>query len=290
MAGAAPYPAPTMTAVALLANPESGQGDAGDVAGLLRDAGAEVRTFALEEAEAAVAAGPDRLVVAGGDGSLGCVAGPAARAGIPLAVVPTGTANDFARALELPLEPERAAELAVRGERTRALDVARMDGRLFLNVASLGLSPAAARRASGLKGALGPLAYTVGALRAGVEADPVRCAVRCDGEELFEGEAWQVSVACTGAFGGGSSVEADPADGRLDVVAIAAESRARLVRHAYGLRAGEVEDQPGVHNRRCRTAEIDVPEPTPFNVDGELVESGSCRFGVEPRALEVVVG
>ena len=165
-----------------------------------------------------------------------------------------------------------------------------MGERPFLNVASLGLSPAAAEHASGLKGALGPLAYSVGALRAGLTAHPVSCTVSCDGGVMFEGRAWQVSVACTGAFGGGSSVEADPADGRLDVVAIEARSRARLVRHAYGLRAGQVEGQPGVTKARCTTAEIALHGTEQFNVDGELVKSAGARFEVGPAAVDVVVG
>jgi YegS/Rv2252/BmrU family lipid kinase len=276
--------------IALLANPDSGQGEAEEVAGAIEALGAEVAAFGLDEVDAAVAAHPVRLVVAGGDGSLGCVAAPAARAQLPLAVVPTGTANDFARALEIPLDTDDAVRIAVQGQETRAVDIARMDDRPFLNVASLGLSPSAAEHASGLKETLGSLAYTAGALRAGFEADPVRCSVRCDGDTLFEGDAWQVTVASTGAFGGGSSVEADPADGRLDVVAIEAESRARLVRHAYGLRAGDIEGQPGVHSRRCPTVEILLDEEQSFNVDGELVDSGSCRFEVESRAVAVVVG
>ena len=275
--------------IALLANPESGQGDADRVADAMRGLGADVTVFGLDDVDGAIAASPDRLVVAGGDGSLGCVAAPAGRAGIAMAVVPTGTANDFARAMEIPLDLEEAARLAVQGTSTKRLDIARMDDRPYLNVASLGLSPAAAKRASGLKGSLGPLAYTLGALRAGMEADPIRCTVRCGGDELFAGEAWQVTVASTGAFGGGSSVEADPADGRLDVVAIEADSRLRLVRHAYGLRAGEVEEQPGVHSRSCPEVEIEVEGETSFNVDGELVESGTCRFTVDVGAVEVVV-
>lgn len=276
--------------IALLANPESGQGEAEAVAEAMRGLRAEVATFALDEIDAAMAAEPERLAVAGGDGSLGCVAAPAARAGVLLAVIPTGTANDFARALAIPLETDAAVRLAVEGTETRRVDLAHMDERPFLNVASLGLSPAAAEHASGLKGALGSLAYAAGALRAGVEADPVPCSVSGDGETLFEGEAWQVSVACSGAFGGGASVEADPADGRLDVVAIEAESRARLVRHAYGLRAGDVEGQPGVHSLRCGSAAIEFEGEQTFNVDGELVRSGSCSFEVEPRAVAVIVG
>jgi diacylglycerol kinase (ATP) len=276
--------------IALFGNPDAGRGEAGDVAGAMRALGADVARFDLDEIDAALEAEPARLAVAGGDGSLGSVAAAAARAGIPFAVIPTGTANDFARAAGIPLDVEEAVRIAVEGTAARRLDIAHMDRRPFLNAASLGLSPEAAERASGLKRALGPVAYTAGAVRAGLEADPVECAVRCDGEPLFEGEAWQVTVASTGAFGAGASVDADPADGRLDVVAIEAGSRARLVRHAYGLRAGEVEDQPGVHKLRCASAQIELPAPRTFNVDGELVESGTCGFEVEAAAVSVVVG
>ena len=237
-----------MGAVALLANPQSGSGEADRVEELLCDRGADVSRFSLDEATAVLESEPQRIVVAGGDGSVGCAADVAARAPAPLAVVPVGTANDFARALGIPLDVAEATELAVRGTRTRPLDLGAAGERPFVNAASAGLSPAAARKAHGLKRVLGPLAYTVGALRAGLTAQPLGCQVRCDGDELFAGRAWQVTVACTGAFGGGAGVEADPRDGILDVVVIEAGSRARLALHAYGMRAGRVERHAGVIN------------------------------------------
>lgn len=279
-----------MGVIALLANPESGSGEADEVEGLLRDHGAEVRRFGLDEAIEVVASNPERIVVAGGDGSVGCAAAVAARAQVPLAVVPVGTANDFARATEIPLDPAEAVELAVRGTRTRALDLGAVNERPFVNAASAGLSPVAARKAHGLKRVLGPLAYTVGALRAGLTAEPIRCRVRCNGAELFAGSAWQVTVACTGAFGGGAGVEADPHDGILDVVVIEAGSRARLAIHAYGMRAGRVERQAGVITGDGREVEVDADRRTGFNVDGELVEADELRFTVAPGAFEAVVG
>lgn len=275
--------------IALVVNPDSG-GGADEVADAVRSSGAELASFSLDQLEAAVAARPSRIVAAGGDGSLAPVAEAAARAGIPLGVIPTGTANDFARAMQIPLATDDAIRIALESPRTRQVDLARIDRRPFLNAASLGLSPVAASHASGLKNVLGALAYTAGALRAGLRADPVPCTVRGDGEVLFEGRTWQVTVACTGAFGGGSSVEADPADGRLDIVAVEAGSRARLVRHAYGMRAGDIGGQPGVHSRRCESAQIELQGTETFNVDGELVESGTCEFSVEPAAVTVVVG
>lgn len=275
-------------ALALLTNPESGRGRAGEVERMLREQGAEVRTFGLDERDDAVAWGPERIVVAGGDGSLGCAAEAAARARVPLAVIPVGTANDFARAHELPLDPADASRLAVEGTETRALELAWMDERPFVNAASAGLSPVAARNAHGLKRTLGPLAYSVGALRAGLGAHPVGCRVRCDGESLFDGAAWQVTVAATGAFGGGSAVEADPQDGELDVVVIEAGSRARLLVHAYGLRAGGVEAQRGVHSGRGCVVEVHTDGKTGFNVDGERVDVGEAGFRIERGAFELV--
>ncbi len=282
-----------MIKLALLANPDSGSGAADDVEELLRARGADVERFGLDEVGAAIESAPGRLVVAGGDGSIGCAASAAAEAGVPLAVVAVGTANDFARALALPEDLESACQLAVAGGRTRRLELGRMNDRPFVNVASAGLPPAAARRAHGLKAVLGPLAYAVGALRAALTAKPIDCRVSCDGEQIFAGEAWQVTVACTGAFGGGSAVEADPSDGLLDAVVLEAGTRLALVARGYGLRRGRVERQRGV--RTCRGREVTVSVAgdelaSGFNVDGEVVERDSARFTVDPAAFEVVVG
>jgi diacylglycerol kinase family enzyme len=275
--------------LALLANPDSGRGRAPEAERLLREHGAEVRRFALDDREAALEWGPERIAVAGGDGSVGCSAESAARAAVPLAVIPTGTANDFARALELPFDLDVACRLAATGAHLRHLELAWLGERPFVNAASLGLSPAAARRAHGIKRLLGPLAYSVGALHAGLTARPVACRVDCDGETLFTGSAWQVTVASSGAFGGGSRVEADPRDGRLDVVVIEARSRAWLVMHAYGLRRGRVEAQRGVHTARARSVEVEA-DGGEFNVDGEVESVDRARFRVESGAFALVTG
>jgi diacylglycerol kinase family enzyme len=114
--------------------------------------------------------------------------------------------------------------------------------------------------------------------------------VDCDGTPVHDGEAWQVTVACTGAFGGGASVGADPADGALDLVVIPAGSRLGLLRRAYGLRSGRIQDQAGVRACRCREATVTGPGQFDLNVDGELVRTASVEIGVEPAAYELIVG
>ena len=280
------------TTVALLANEDSGSSNPTLCAERLRSLGAEVLSFGLDELDDAVACGADRVVVAGGDGSIAPVAAAAGAAGIPLAVVPSGTANDFATRLELPDGLTAACRVAVRGTRLRSLELGWMnETRPFVNVASAGLPAPAADRASSWKDRLGPLAYAAGALTAGLNAKPITCLVRCEGRELLAGQAWQVTVAASGAFGAGASVpEADPSDGTLDVVAIEAGPRLGLISLAYRLRSGSLTSHPRAYHARCEYAEVQVPARTRFNVDGELVTAGAARFRAVKAAFRLVVG
>jgi diacylglycerol kinase family enzyme len=83
---------------------------------------------------------------------------------------------------------------------------------------------------------------------------------------------------------------ADPTDGRLDVVGIEAGPRLGLLGLAYRLRSGGVADHPRAFQTRCTSAEVRVPDGTPFNVDGEVVTAGSARFTAQERAFQLVIG
>ena len=280
--------------MALIANRASGSGlDAEPLARAMRDAGADVTVFGCEAEELERAAGdqPERIAVAGGDGTVAGAAELAGRLGVPIGVIPGGTANDFVRAARLPLDPIEAATLAVEGTKLRRLELGRLaDGRPFVNVASVGLASVAARQAAPFKPRLGPLAYAVGALRAGLTASPLHCTVRADERTIFDGDAWQVIVACTGAFGGGSGMNAaNPQDGVLDVAVLPAGSRAGLVRRAWGLKRRTIAEQSGVEHHRAMVVEVDVPPGTEFNADGEVRDRGLERITVERDAYALVV-
>lgn len=280
--------------IALAANRASGGGlDPEPLLAALRKGGAEAAGFDCtdEDLQRAAEWEPDRLAVAGGDGTIGAVAELAGRLDVPLAVIPTGTANDFARAYGLPADPREAAVLAATGERTRPLELGRLaDDRPFVNVASAGLASVAARNAQPLKSRLGPLAYGVGALRAATRERPLPVTVRADGRTVFDGAAWQVIVAVSGAFGGGSGVaEADPDDGVLDVVVLPAGSRAGLARRAWGLRQRTIAQQRDVPHERGHVLEVEIPDGSEVNVDGEIRDGGLERVTVAARAFRLVV-
>lgn len=278
----------------VLANPASGtRTDVEGLAEALRARGARVRAFAVHDLEAAEAAleGVERVVVAGGDGSVGPAAALAERARLPLAVVPTGTANDFARALGLPLDRDAALALATAPHpRRRRVEVLRAGERPFVNVASAGLSVLAAHAARPLKPSLGALAYAVGAARAGLTARPLPVRVRTDGEEAWAGLAWQVLVGGTGAFGGGSRMGGtDVEDGLVDCAIVEASPRLALVRRAVAMRAGRLHEEDGVRHVRAAGVELALPAGTRFNVDGELCDVEPSRFTADPNGVEVLV-
>jgi len=282
--------------LALIANPRSGTAPAAEkLVELLGAEGATVVTTPIDELDAAALrrdGDPDRIVVAGGDGSIGPAALLAAQLGVPLAVLPAGTANDFARAQGLALDVEAAAAIARSpNAQTRIAELGLADGRPFVNAAAAGLSVVAAKAAEAHKSRLGALAYAAGAVRAACSASPLRCTISCDGEERFTGPAWQVVVGATGAFGGGSEIGGtDALDGMLDVAVIAAGSRLGLVRRAYGMRAGSLTSQADVAHERGAVIQVTLSARPSFNVDGELCRCEPGRFALHPGGFRVVTG
>lgn len=280
-----------MPTVCLIANPGSGSGGADDIGQLLAAAGADVVERVAVDHLADAEMTCDLVVAAGGDGTIGPVAERCGARGAPLAVVPVGTANDFAARLQLPDDPEAAVDLALRSEARRRLDLGFAGGRPFVNAVSFGLSPDAAQSADDLKDTLGALAYSVGAVQAGLTSDPIDCVVMCDEEEVFRGAAWQVMVGCTGAFGGGSQLDTEFDDGMLDVVVLEHGPRAQLVKFAVGLRSGGIATQKGVRSARGHAIVVTTSSVEQMNIDGELVEltTGQLDMRVVREAFELVV-
>ena len=93
-----------------------------------------------ERAQAFAEQGAKSIIVGGGDGSVSAAAQALAGSSAVLGILPLGTLNHFARDLGIPPELEKAAELIASG-RTRAVDVAEVNGRVFVNNSAIGLYP-----------------------------------------------------------------------------------------------------------------------------------------------------
>ena len=254
-------------------------------------------TIATEVATA-VHAGCSMLVVGGGDGTVGTVAGLLAdlpATGRPvLAVLPLGTANDFARTLDLP-PTLPAAVSAMASGKVVDIDLGRANGHPFLNVASLGLSVAATRvlRPS-TKRRLGPAAYPLAALLAYRRHRPFGARLEFpdgDGAALDLGDLLQVAIGNGRHYGGGNTIAPDAGidDSTLDVYAIRTGSLRDHLSVARLLRNGTLIHHEHVQHVVTRALVLTTDEPQPVNLDGEIVTTSPVDFRVQRNAIEVAV-
>lgn len=249
-----------------------------------------------EKAEAGVSAassaaldGIDLVVAVGGDGTVrGCAEG-LARTGVPLGVVPHGTANLLARSLGIPRQPRTALAVALDSTGIdRTIDLAVADEVPFTAMAGMGLD-AAVVAGTKMKHQLGWLAYAIsGAVH--LTLAPARFTIRLDDGAPIEREARSVVVGNSGLLPGGFSLlpEARLDDGVLDVGVLAPHGPLGWTRLAARVLTHNHRRDRMLERFQARKVEITASVRLPREVDGELVTAGhSLIVTIAPRALTV---
>jgi YegS/Rv2252/BmrU family lipid kinase len=233
----------------------------------------------------------DLVIIGGGDGTLNAAAEALVDAGLPLGILPLGTANDLARTLGIALDPIGAARVIAEG-RTRRIDLGCVNGKHFFNVASLGLSVRVARELGGeIKRRWGVLGYPLTLWRALGEHQSFRAQIRCNAARARV-RTIQISVGNGRHYGGGMTIAADAAidDGMLDVVSVAPQGLLELIVNLPAFRWGRHDRAPRlVRHWRCCEIEIRTVRSMPINTDGEVTTATPAKFVVVPKAIEVYV-
>lgn len=232
----------------------------------------------------------ERLVIGGGDGTLNNALPVALQAGVPVGVLPIGTANDFARALQLPRNPVAAAEVIAAGF-TSHVDVGLVNGRHFLNAVGIGLGPELTRKMDRQqKKRLGVLAYLENLIQVlgGRKRRWARIVVDDHETRL---PFLQVTVANGRHYGGGMTVcqDVEMNDGLLHVLAVRPLKPAEMVLRAFKLRFGTVKDDEKLVYLKGRKVEVHTRRNSEVTADGELVTGTPVRCECLPRALRVYV-
>jgi YegS/Rv2252/BmrU family lipid kinase len=244
---------------------------------------------AKEEARAAAEAG-ETVVALGGDGLIGPIAGELRGAETALAIVPAGRGNDFARVLGVPRDdPAAAASVAVQG-RERLVDVAEVDGRPYIGIASLGFDSDCNRIANETRLVRGNLVYLYSALRALAAWRPATFMVTVDGER-HEVTGYSVAVGNSKAYGGGMLLlpHAELDDGLLDVLMAAEHSKLRFLLHLPKLFKGTHLHLPHVSLLRGAVVEVDADRPFSVYADGDPIGDTPATMRVRRRCLRVLV-
>jgi diacylglycerol kinase (ATP) len=232
----------------------------------------------------------DLVIIGGGDGTLNAAAEGLVEAGLPLGILPLGTANDLARTLEIPSSVIEASRVIAEGL-THRIDLGRVNGKHFFNVASVGLSVHVARQLGvEIKRRWGVLGYPLTLWRALGRHRSFRAEIRCNGTRARV-RTIQISVGNGRYYGGGMTIAADAAidDGLLDLVSLAPQGLVELILSLPALRWGWHERAERVRHWRCRDIEIRTVRSLPINTDGEVTTRTPAHIVVVPQALAVHV-
>lgn len=248
--------------------------------------GPDANRFASEAAEA----GYDTVIAAGGDGTLNCVVNGviAANRDCAVGVVPLGTANDFATACGISMEPSGAFNLIINSV-ARRIDLGKLNDRVFVNVASGGSGTGATVDvAPEAKDILGSISYAIPGLRDIVNFQPHHATISGP-DFVWEGAFYAIAVGNCRQAGGGFQVcpRALLDDGLLDLMIVPDVPRAQVLRLLGSSRNGELADQPEVVYAQLPWFEMQTNEPLQINLDGEPRTDDSLRCQVLADAVRV---
>ncbi|SCY35452.1 lipid kinase [Microvirga guangxiensis] len=232
--------------------------------------------------------GVDCAVVGGGDGTLNAAALGVIEAGLPLGILPLGTANDLARTLDIPFDLDGAAQVIADGH-TRKIDLGLVNGQPFFNVASLGLSAELAQKLTrNIKRRFGRLGYALVAMNVLAHAKPFRATIESE-EGTVRVRTLQIAVGNGRFYGGGNAVEKDAAidDQHLDLYSLEFERAWKLALMARSFRYGEHGAWSEVRAIRAKEFDIRTRRPRSINADGEIVTHTPAHFSIRPCAVTV---
>jgi diacylglycerol kinase (ATP) len=270
-----------------------------DVLEILENAGYETSTHAttgagdaVKAAQIAVSRRYDIVIAAGGDGTINeVVNGLAEQEYRPkLGIIPVGTTNDFARALQIPRDIIAATEIIAKGD-SIPIDIGRMNDRYFINIAGGGqLTELTYDVPSKLKTMLGQLAYYLKGIEMlpGLKATQLR--IEYDGK-LFEGEAMLFLVGLTNSIGGFEKLAplSSINDGMFSLLILKQTNLADFIKIATLAIRGEHIHDPKVIYTKANRIKVMSEEKVQLNLDGEYGGLLPAEFVNLYRHLEAFV-
>lgn len=246
----------------------------------------------LESVGQAAAAGAERVVVAGGDGTLHNALQVLAGTRAAMGVVPAGRGNDLARTLDVPLHPVHAIRHALTAP-IQAIDLGRAGKRWYACIGGVGLDGEVADVARRVGKAMpGPFVYPWALIRKLPGFVPPHVRVEYDGT-VWEGRAMMALFANGTTFGGGMRIapQAVLDDGMLDLVLVKQVGKLELLRVFPRVYKGTHVEHAAVSLGRAAEARVIADRPLVPWGDGEPLDEVPAReitFRVVPRALRVV--
>ncbi len=290
--------------IVAIVNPIAGKGKCArlwpQVEGYLRELGLEFEVCftknkgdAIGLAAEAASREIDCLLSVGGDGTLNEVVNGVAKRPVTIGVIPTGSGNDFVRTLGLKPHDWRGACRMVAAGRVRPMDLGRINGRHFANVAGVGFDAAVANCANvwAKQRFPGSMAYVAALLKVLAQFKSTELTIELD-DQTFSGVGWLVAVANAQYFGGGMWVapRAKIDDGLFDVCILGELSRSRFLAAFPSVFSGKHLAHPAIHYFRSQSVKVSAKDPLLVQADGELIAETPQSLCLLPGRLSILCG
>jgi diacylglycerol kinase family enzyme len=248
------------------------------------------REHGIRLAQTAVEQGADRVIVAGGDGTVEAIAHVLVGTSTALGILPLGTMNNLAHSVGIPDDLKTALDILTAGKRRR-ISVGVVQGRIFLEAVSVGieaqLSPVGeAHRHRGI-GGLVRLAWA--GIQVLAQSQAHRITLILDGH-CRRVRAWQVTVVNAPHYGLGftPTLVTRMDDLRFEVVVARPVSKWGLLRHYWSIMQRRRTLETRVQTFRARHIRIAGAVPLPVAADGQIIGQTPVAIRLWPDALEVI--
>ena len=247
-----------------------------------------------EVVKAAIDKGFEQFVAVGGDGTVAGVASGLVNTGIPLVILPSGTANALARELQIPIGIEQSADWWVSNRQVRKIDAMQIGDRYFLLNISVGVSASIMKDTDrGEINKLGVFAFLRQALKRTSNLPAYRFQVAIDGATTYM-RATELFIANSGMLLGLKALQLDPkADldtGRFSICYARMESLFDYVKIALKLIAAPTKEKKELNCTDARKEiRIQANQPVSVQGDGEQVGTTPITITLVPHALQIVV-
>lgn len=285
-----------------IVNPVSGGGKARLLAPRIREnftaAGADfamqtttARGEAVDMASCAVKDGFDAVVAVGGDGTVNEVANGIAGTTALLGAVHGGKGNDFASAVNMPLDVDEACR-ALLHSNTKAIDLGRVLDRYFVNSAGAGFDAAVAHRVNrGIKPLKGVSAYIFAVLVTLLHYRPVQMEIILD-DTSFITEPMLVAVGIGPCYGGGMRIVPDAIldDGFFDICVVERMHPLALLYNFPKVFKGRHTAMKQTRLYRTREVKLILREAQPLHMEGEIFFGREMNFTLTPRGINIITG
>ncbi|WP_199426887.1 diacylglycerol/lipid kinase family protein [Thermaerobacillus caldiproteolyticus] len=238
----------------------------------------------------------DAVVAVGGDGTVHDVANGLIDSNIPLGVIPAGSGNDFARALDIPMDYKKALERILMGKQ-RKIDIGRIGNEYCITVTGIGFDGKVAEvnNASKYKSwlnfiRLGDLSYGLSFLHVLLKYRPVNIQLKVDGKNLVFFNVWLIAIANIPNYGGGIRICPDAYynDGLFDICIVHNMTKWELLRTFPKAYKGRHIFHPCVTIIKGKQVEVISELPIIVQGDGELLTKTPVNVTIHKDALLII--